>query len=344
MEEFENDIKHMEELFENDIKHLEELSENDMKHMKHQQELSDNDNKYLQEFSKNDIKHMEAIPSLEDESFVHTNFEENQLFFVDNTDAFTTDMVFNSRAELIEWTRATGKRFGFVIVIRKSEVNVSRRKPRIRFACERSGKKLASDDNWALKVINGQHNHPAAQHLEGHSFARRLTKEEVNMLIDMSKSEVKPKNILHTLQNRDIHNVSTMKTIYNARYKYKVVEQAGRSQIQHLMSKLNEHNYIEWHRSHEDIDCITDLFWVHRSTIELLQAFPCVLIMDCTYKTNKYRYPLLEIVGVTSTNLTFCVGFALFQFEREDNYVWALEKLKKIMEDKMLPSVIVTDR
>ncbi|KAK3229467.1 hypothetical protein Dsin_001348 [Dipteronia sinensis] len=171
-------------------------------------------------------------------------------------------MVFNSRAELIEWTRATGKRFGFVIVIRKSEVNVSRRKPRIRFACERSGtykhkisecqgkkrsratgtkkcicpfllkgKKLASDDNWALKVINGQHNHPAAQHLEGHSFAGRLTKEEVNMLIDMSKSEVKLKNILHTVQNRDIHNVSTMKTIYNARYKYKVVEQAGRSQI-----------------------------------------------------------------------------------------------------------------
>ena len=67
--------------------------------------------------------------------------------------------------------------------------------------------------------------------------------------------------------------------------------------------------------------------------------------MDCTYKTNKYRYPLLEIVGVTtSTNLTFYVGFALFQFEREDNYVWVLERLKTIMEDKMLPSVIVTDR
>ncbi|KAK3205168.1 hypothetical protein Dsin_019214 [Dipteronia sinensis] len=96
------------------------------------------------------------------------------------------------------------------------------------------GKKLASDDNWALKVINGLHNHPVAQHLEGHSFAGRLTKEEVNMLIDMSKSEVKPKNILYTLQNRDIHNVSTMKTIYNACYKYKVVEKAGRSQYNNL--------------------------------------------------------------------------------------------------------------
>ncbi|KAK2634898.1 hypothetical protein Ddye_029690 [Dipteronia dyeriana] len=164
------------------------------------------------------------------------------------------------------------------------------------------------------------------------------------MLIDMSKSEVKPKNILYTLQNRDIHNVSTMKTIYNACYKYKVVEQADRSQIQQLMSKLNEHNYIEWHQSQEDIDCITDLFWAHRSTFELLQAFPRVLIMDCTYKTNKYRYPLLEIVTVTSTNLTFYVGITLFQFECEDNYVWALERLKKIMEDKMLSSVIVTVR
>ncbi|XP_060960635.1 uncharacterized protein LOC133031210 [Cannabis sativa] len=31
-------------------------------------------------------------------------------------------------------------------------------------------------------------------------------------------------------------------------------------------------------------------------------------VMDCTYKTNMYRFPLLEIVGVTSTEYTFSIA------------------------------------
>ncbi|GAU24734.1 hypothetical protein TSUD_355630 [Trifolium subterraneum] len=67
--------------------------------------------------------------------------------------------------------------------------------------------------------------------------------------------------------------------------------------------------------------------------------------MDCTYKTNKYRLPLLEIVGTTSTNLTFNVGFAYMESEKTDNYRWALEKLKGLFtKQDILPQVIVTDR
>jgi len=42
--------------------------------------------------------------------------------------------------------------------------------------------------------------------------------------------------------------------------------------------------------------------------------------MDNTYKTNKYRLPLLEIVGVTSTSLTFSTTFVLMSSEREKNF------------------------
>ncbi|XP_004514148.1 uncharacterized protein [Cicer arietinum] len=38
-----------------------------------------------------------------------------------------------------------------------------------------------------------------------------------------------------------------------------------------------------------------------------------------------YRMPLLEIIGVTSTEMTFCVGFAYLQSERLDNFTWALQ-------------------
>ncbi|KDO48940.1 hypothetical protein CISIN_1g047575mg [Citrus sinensis] len=169
-----------------------------------------------------------------------------------------------------------------------------------------------NNQDWMLKVICGLHNHHVAQHLEGHSFAGRLTNEEVSTLVDLSKNNVRPKEIFHTLKTRDTFSVTMMKAICNARYKYKV--------------------------------CELDIFWAYPLTFELLKAFTNVLIMDCTYKVNKYKFPLLEIVGVTLTTMTFNVDFAYLESKREDNYIWALKRLKTIMQDDMLPSVIVIKR
>ncbi|XP_060969857.1 uncharacterized protein LOC133037065 [Cannabis sativa] len=66
--------------------------------------------------------------------------------------------------------------------------------------------------------------------------------------------------------------------------------------------------------------------------------------MDCTYKTNRYRLRLLEIVGVTSTEYTFSIAFVFLESEQEDNYTWALDRLKNMMDIDFLPNVVVTDR
>ncbi|KDO52979.1 hypothetical protein CISIN_1g040570mg [Citrus sinensis] len=203
---------------------------------------------------------------------------------------------------------------------------------------------MENNDDWALIVKYGFHNHLATQYLEGHSFAGILNKEKSNLLVDMSKNNVRPKDVLHVLKKRNMHNATTIRAIYNARQKYKVREQVGHSQMQLLMSKLIEQKYIERHKSDVDTNCVKALFLAHPSAIELLQAFPRVLIMDCTYKTNRYDMPLLEIAGVTSIDLTFSVCCVYLKLKWENNYIWALERLKSIMEENMLASVIVTDR
>ena len=38
---------------------------------------------------------------------------------------------------------------------------------------------------------------------------------------------------------------------------------ASRSQMQQLLRKLSEHNYIEWHRCYDNTDIVKDLFWAH---------------------------------------------------------------------------------
>ena len=102
------------------------------------------------------------------------------------------------------------------------------------------------------------------------------------------------------MKQRDPLNTTTMKSVYNARHKYKLEEKGGKSQMQQLLALLAEHQYIEWHRTSEDSEAVTNLFWTHPTSLDLLHTFPHVLLMDCTYKTNIYRMLLLKIVGMTS--------------------------------------------
>ena len=79
--------------------------------------------------------------------------------------------------------------------------------------------------------------------------------------------------------------------------------------------------------------------------MKLLNSFNVVFLMDNTYKTNKYRLSLLEIVGVTSIRLTFSAAFAFLSSEKQNNFTWALERLRGLfMTSEGGPQVIVTDR
>jgi len=39
---------------------------------------------------------------------------------------------------------------------------------------------------------------------------------------------------------------------------------------------------------------------------------------------------LLEVVGITSTSFTFSVAFCLLVVEKENNFLWALDRLKRL--------------
>ncbi|KAH1198217.1 hypothetical protein GmHk_18G051829 [Glycine max] len=108
-----------------------------------------------------------------------------------------------------------------------------------------------------MKLICGIHNHALAKSLVEHPY-------DENIIIgDMTKSMIKPRNILLTLK---------------------------------------EHNYIHWHGL-KDKDVVRDIFW------------------NSTYKKNRYRLSLLDIVGVTPTGMTFSAAFSYLEGERVNNVV-----------------------
>jgi len=66
--------------------------------------------------------------------------------------------------------------------------------------------------------------------------------------------------------------------------------------------------------------------------------------MDCTYKTNMYRLPLMKIIGVTSTKMTSSIVFANLEAEREDNFSCCLDRLRSLVHGWQISFVIVTVR
>ena len=90
---------------------------------------------------------------------------------------------------------------------------------------------------------------------------------------------------------------------------------------------------------------VRDIFWCHPDVVKLVNACNLVFLIDNIYKTNRYRLPLLNFVGVTPTDMTFSVSFAYLEGERLNNVIWALERFRVIfLRRDTLPRVIVTNR
>ena len=210
--------------------------------------------------------------------------------------------------------RNVGRNLGYVVVTRRTKQK-NGYLSRVIFMCDRGGvfkgqetssrntgtRKIdcpfelhacyyKSNDVWMLKVKNDQHNHEPAMFLEGHPFARRLTPKEVEMVAEMRRNNVPPWKILEVLKSHNENNVSTIKTIYNESNKIRIDERAGRSQMQVVFGFLHSKKYIFEYRKNDTTNALEDIFFVHPTSLVICRAFPQIMMMDATYKTNKYGF------------------------------------------------------
>ncbi|KAL5153782.1 Protein FAR1-RELATED SEQUENCE 2 [Glycine soja] len=262
---------------------------------------------------------------------------------VDCSDAFKTSQVFECREDVLRWARSVAHENGFVAVILRSDTNTGSRgrSTFVLIGCERSGeykcrkkefirrdtgirkcgcpfklrcKPVAGGEGWMVKLICGVDNHELTKSLVGHPY-----------------SMVKPRNILLTLKEHNANSCTTIKQIYNARSAFRSSIRGSDLEMQHLMKLFERDQYIYWHRI-KDEDVVRDIFWCHPDSVKLVNACNLVFLIDNTNKTNRYRLPLLDFVGMTPTGMTFSAGFAYVEGERVNNLRDAL------------PGVIVTDR
>ena len=205
-------------------------------------------------------------------------------------------------------------------------------------------KESLSDNTWALKHRLDHrfstHNHKPSQHPSAHPVHRQLS---TSQLTSLSNAGIAPKEI-QTLV-REGGSLAIRQDIYNRIADVRRDACEGQSPIQALANQLDKEGF--WSRiQFAPGGRVTAVLFAHPDSLAYLQAYPELLLLDCTYKTNKYGMPLLDMIGVDAAQRSFCIAFAFLSGETEEDYTWALERLKSLymQSNTSLPSVILTDR
>ncbi|CAG8458404.1 9522_t:CDS:2 [Cetraspora pellucida] len=199
------------------------------------------------------------------------------------------------------------------------------------------------DNLWYIRVRDSSHNHDPSEDLSGHPMSRRLTKQQLVNVEEMTASGSRPREIISTIRQNDPLALVICKDIYNARERLRQKNLVGRTPVEALIDELKEGDYIYEYKC-DDTGHITHLFFTHNESVMLTCRYLFIFLMDCTYKTNKYRMPLLNVVGITSFNTTFFSCFIFMKDEDEEDYLWALTCITKLFNGISNPHVIVTDR
>lgn len=285
------------------------------------------------------------------------------------------DQLYNSSDEGIAAINLFARPYGYAVTTRRSK---SRRgvKKTVYLGCDRSGTikehteesyipkkrqtttyandcpfaitlRLDHQTNiWRLTIENPSHNHepsPPSTHAAQRALELTYKKDKIENALRQGRIT---RQILTEIREADPKSTLIARDIYNTRRRLNQIFLAGRTPLQALLQELPKDGDWIFKYELDDQNHMSTLFCIHRSGVKMLQTNPWVISMDCTYKTNQYGLPLLNIVGFSSTGSTFHLGFAFMRDEKEGTYEVMLSCLAETYKSLGLdtPNTILTDK
>ena len=103
---------------------------------------------------------------------------------------------------------------------------------------------------------------------------------------------------------------TTPKTINNLISSARNEKLGSRTAIHTLLDDLKTKGYAFDYKLDKD-GRLSHLFSAYPLSIILAHCYCDTAVMDCTYKTNRYKMPLLDVVSCTNNTFTICHAFIL---------------------------------
>ncbi|KAI5668274.1 hypothetical protein M9H77_18127 [Catharanthus roseus] len=157
---------------------------------------------------------------------------------------------------------------------------------------------MAMSDSWQLFVHDGRHNYKIGVCSYSQVYATRLMEEQLK--------------------------------IYNVLVKIKKNRMQGRNTVEEVLCLSAQRGYTVFYRNCEESNVLSDIVVAYLTSIEMTRTWPYVLILDTTYKTNKYNMPLLEAVGMTPIGKNFTVATVFMCNEQATMYTWVFQQIKHL--------------
>ena len=208
---------------------------------------------------------------------------------------------------------------------------------------------VSLEDYWDFQVIHGSHNHLASLAPSAHPQLRRLalTPAVKKTIVSASAAAVAPRQIMTMIRQGHGETPLQPRDIYNVIDREKAAAFRGKSRLESLANDLTEDNWW-WRMDTNDKGQVSHFFFATPTSVELLRDYPEVILMDCTYKTNRFGMPLLVVVGMTPLLTTFYAAFVFLRGEKQQDYAWALARLHELYETAIGrpagPTTVLTDR
>lgn len=189
-----------------------------------------------------------------------------------------------------------------------------------------TGRYSSKIQKWHICITFAFHTHEACpqNQMISRSQARARSIKPKLGSIENLVSTVEPRKIATSLRREDPEVMLLSRDISNLRSKKIRDVLDGRTPIQALLDSLVKENVP--HRIKVDVENhLTHLFFAFPDAIRMTRLYHSILVIDSTYKTNKYRMPMIHAVGVSSTYQTFTSFICFTKSETTDDYNWAME-------------------
>ncbi|ETP34347.1 hypothetical protein F442_17281 [Phytophthora nicotianae P10297] len=215
--------------------------------------------------------------------------------------------------------------------------------------------KTDTEGHWKIAHTSRSihHNHEPSRDIRAHAAVRRRAAHKSQEQTSVTTSDlveiqtaagVAVSTIQATLLSADRGSLVIVKDIANTKRAVRRRDLASHTAIEALFVELQKHNFFHKWRFNPETSELTHLIWAHPDTTELFKLHHDVLVADCTYKTDKHRIPLLNIIVVTGANTVLHVAQCWLSGEKEEDFVWAFNMLRLFMIENDIepPNVILT--
>ena len=144
-----------------------------------------------------------------------------------------------------------------------------------------------------------------------------------NMLIAIAKTSNSlqiSKQIHINIQKTNRRSDITIQNVYNAKKKIKHRRLNKHTLTQTLLKILNKNCWFVKFQLNLKTKRIKRLFFVNKNIKKILFKNSKMLIMNCTYKINKYRMSLFIIINVIALKTSFYIAKVFLNSETFDNF------------------------